>query len=107
MIEVLFFLVALHFIGDFPLQGVYLAENKGKNDYILFAHSFIWAGVISAGLLYFGIFSMWKTVFLVFFHFCIDRVKARGVSELYLTAQQALLFDQFLHFIQIIVVIII
>lgn len=107
MIEVLFFLVVLHFLGDFPLQGTYLAENKGKNDYLLFAHSFIWAGVISAGLLYFGMFALGKSAFLLVFHFCIDRINARGISELYLSAQQALVFDQFLHFVQIIFVVII
>jgi hypothetical protein len=106
MLTTLFFLLSLHFLADFPLQGSYLAENKGKDDYLLLAHSFIWAGTISAGLIYFGIFTTWKAAFLLIGHFCIDRVKARGLTTKYLTNQQALYVDQLLHFIQLVIIII-
>ena len=100
MIETLFFLIFLHYLGDFPFQGAYLAENKGKNDYLLLAHSFIWAGTISAGLLYFGMFALWSALFLVSGHFVIDRWKARKTSS----GNLVFLIDQFLHLIQIIIV---
>jgi hypothetical protein len=97
MIETLFFLIFLHYLADFPLQGSYLAENKGKDDYLLFAHSFIWAGTLSVGLLYFGIFAMWKAVFLLAGHFVLDRLKARhNMCSLYT--------DQAYHFLQIAIV---
>jgi len=57
MITTLFFLIALHFIADFPLQGEFLANMKGKFDYLLFSHAFMWSGVISAGLIYFSLFA--------------------------------------------------
>jgi len=97
MIQILFFLIFLHCLGDFPLQGQFLAENKGQNDYLLFAHSVIWAGTISAGLLYFGLFAMWKVLFLLIGHFIIDRWKAR----LQVSGQKSLMIDQGLHFVQI------
>lgn len=107
MLTTLFFLLSLHFLADFPLQGSYLAENKGKNDYLLLAHSFIWAGVLSAGLLYFGLFDLWKAIFLIIGHFLIDRFKARGEwSDMGVQDNHALLFDQLLHFIQIVFIII-
>ncbi len=31
-----------HYIGDYPLQGDFLATTKGKYIYSLFAHSFIY-----------------------------------------------------------------
>ena len=102
MIQTLFFLIFLHYLGDFPFQGQFLAENKGKNDYLLFAHAFIWAGTISAGLLYFGLFSVWKCFFLLVGHFIIDRWKAR----LPVSGQKEMMIDQVLHFVQIIIVII-
>jgi hypothetical protein len=101
VIQTMFFLIFLHYLGDFPMQGAYLAENKGKNDYLLFAHSFIWAGVISAGLLYFGMFAIWKVLFLIAGHFLIDRWKARKVDS----GNTELLIDQFLHGIQLAAVI--
>jgi len=106
MLVTLFFLLSLHFLGDFPLQGSYLAENKGKDDYLLLAHSFIWVGTISAGLIYFGIFTLWKAAFLLIGHFCIDRIKARGGWDYVLTNRQALYVDQLLHFIQIVFMVI-
>lgn len=102
MIQTLFFLIFLHYLGDFPLQGQFLAENKGKNDYLLFAHAFIWAGTISAGLLYFGLFATWKVLFLLIGHFVIDRGKAR----LQVSGQLELLIDQTLHFVQIVIILI-
>lgn len=106
MITTLFFLLVLHYIGDFPLQGQYLAENKGKNDYLLFAHSMIWSGVITAGLLWFGLYAPWKVAFLLMGHFAIDRIKARGMLDTWFTEEHALVLDQFVHFMQILVTII-
>lgn len=98
---ILLWLLYLHFLGDFPLQGAYLAENKGKNDYLLFAHSFIWAGTVSLGLYYFGMFSYLNFAFLLIGHFLLDRLKARkvGVNE-----QLTFVLDQTGHFIQLLAV---
>lgn len=99
--EILYFLMFLHYLADFPLQGSYLAENKGKSDYLLFAHAFIWSGIISIGLLYFNLFNISKACSLLFGHYFIDRWKARLNNS----GMKELVIDQVLHFIQIIMVI--
>ncbi len=43
MIEltILWWLLVAHFIADYALQSEYIAMNKGKDDYVLFAHAMI------------------------------------------------------------------
>lgn len=104
-----------HFIADYPLQGFFLAEWKSKSWYILFVHSFIWAGLVSCGLAAFGLYAAWKFFFLLIGHFVIDgwkcrtfetpehRVKTLGVV---ITGLQAFFIDQTLHVLQLLVVLI-
>jgi hypothetical protein len=94
----------LHFIADFPLQGEFLANMKGKYDYLLFAHSIIWAGVIMFGLMYFGKLHEWHFFFLWFGHYWIDRWKARKADKTFALTKD-LWIDQGLHFIQLAIVI--
>ena len=101
--EALAALIFAHFVSDFPLQGEFLANFKGKFDYLLFAHSVIWAGCITATLVLLGIFAWWKVAVLLVGHFCIDRWKARKVnSPSALTGD--LWMDQGLHLAQLILV---
>ena len=92
----------LHFIADFPLQGEFLANFKGKNDYILFSHCVIWSGSISIGLFILGLFAPWKLVMLLVGHFIIDRWKARKIDKTF-SLTKDLYIDQFLHLIQIVI----
>ena len=92
----------LHFVGDYPLQGEFLANFKGKYDYLLFCHAVIWTGTISAGLIYLGIFSYWKIAMLLIGHFLIDRWKARKINKEYALTKD-LWIDQGLHMVQIII----
>lgn len=94
------FLVFLHMLGDYPLQGEFLANFKGKHDYLLFCHCVIWTGCITAGLIYLGAFAWWKVIMLLVGHFFIDRWKARKKNkEKALT--EDLWIDQFLHLLQL------
>lgn len=103
---ILFWMIVLHYIADFPLQGQFLAEMKGKYDYLLFCHAMIWGGVISAGLLQLGFFAPWKAVMLVVGHFIIDRWKARKADKTYALTKD-LWVDQFLHTVQIFIALLI
>jgi len=101
--QMLFALIVAHYMGDFPLQGEFLANLKGSNDYLLFVHSVIWTGCICSVLVYFGIFAWWKVALLLGGHFIIDRFKARKEDKTdALTCD--LWIDQMLHFGQIILV---
>jgi len=90
----------LHFIGDYPLQSDFLANMKGKNDYLLLCHCIIWTGTISAGLVYLGLFAYWKVTMLLVGHFIIDRWKARKKDKKYALTFD-LWLDQLLHIVQI------
>lgn len=97
MNEIGFFLIVLHYLGDYPLQGTYLAMNKAHDDYLLFAHSMIWAGLICAGLYYFNMLESWKVIYLVVGHFAIDKAKCNIENPKY-TDQ---MLDQMLHMVQL------
>lgn len=70
-------LLTLNYIADYPLQGEWMSVAKKTDDYVLYVHSMIWAGVMSLGLYYLGILALWKFVFLFAGHFVCDRWKAR------------------------------
>jgi hypothetical protein len=103
MLYILFAAIVAHYIGDYPLQGAYLAKMKGKSDYILFCHTFIWTGCVSAVLAYFGVFVWWKAVSLLVGHFAIDRWKSRKTDKSNAMSSD-LWIDQGLHFAQILLV---
>jgi Protein of unknown function (DUF3307) len=93
-----------HYIGDYPLQGDFLANFKGKLDYVLFCHALIWTGCVCAVLGYFGVFAWWKAVFLLIGHFAIDRWKARKTDKTH-SLTKDLWIDQALHLGQIALVV--
>lgn len=98
----LIFLIFAHHIGDIALQSDWVAMNKGKYWFVLIWHCIIWAGCICIALEYFNSFSLWKPVFLVVGHYCIDLWKCRTSKKL---DEWRLIVDQMLHFIQLIIVI--
>lgn len=99
----LLLLIWLHFIGDYPLQGNFLADFKSKNDYILLCHSIIWTGTISLGLHFLGLLNIGKVFFLLIGHFWIDRWKARKKDKSKALTRD-LWIDQLLHMVQIVLV---
>lgn len=92
--------LGLHYIADFPLQGSFLAEMKGKYDYLLFAHAVIWAVVIAIGLNYFGLLSEWDFTILFIGHLYIDRWNARKKDKTFALTRD-LWIDQAIHMAQI------
>jgi len=88
-------------IGDYPLQGEFLANNKSKYNYILFCHAVIWTGCIVFGLWFIGMFAWWKFIMLLVGHFIIDWVKCHQIDK-NKTLTKDLWIDQGLHFIQLI-----
>lgn len=103
MLTTLFAATVAHFVADFPLQGDFVANFKGKNDYILFCHAIIWTGCVCAVLGFFGIFAWWKVAFLLVGHFFIDRWKARKEDKTYALTHD-LWKDQAMHFAQVVLV---
>ena len=42
----LLWLILAHLLGDFPLQGDFIAKYKGKSWYIMLVHCTIWTGLV-------------------------------------------------------------
>lgn len=95
MINLLWLLLA-HYIADYPLQGEFLAQTKGKYFYSLLVHSIIYGLTISFALNYMGAFALYKAFILVVSHIVIDYKKATAKNkDKALTTY--LYIDQLLH----------
>lgn len=98
--EMIYIFLFLHALADYPLQGDFLAQFKGKNWIAMTAHCLIWSGVIFLGLKAYGLTHAWTFPFLFFGHMAIDKWKCnRAGNGKELTTD--LLIDQLLHFAQI------
>lgn len=100
MIWTILLLIGAHCIADYPLQGEFLANFKGKFDYLLLMHSIIWGTVIAITLKYLGLYADWKFIFLIAGHFIIDRWKARKEDKTDALTWD-LWIDQLLHALQL------
>jgi hypothetical protein len=101
--KLLLALTVAHLIGDFPLQGNFLALNKGKYDFLLFVHALIWTGCVCAVFASLDQFSWGVAAFLLVGHFMIDRWKARRKDKTDALTED-LWLDQSLHFLQLAIV---
>lgn len=100
MIKNLLFVFMAHMTGDYLFQSDYLAGNKGKDNYILLAHSILYTvGVmIIAYVMGIGLSST-DLLILSAVHFPIDYIKARGITPKYMGDKNALIFDQLIHYL--------
>lgn len=100
MFEVLFFGVCAHYIGDFPLQGDFVAMNKGKYWYVMLAHCIIWAACICVVLKFYGLFAPWKIAALIIPHYLTDLWKCRKPKTP--EAWKYIYPDQAIHLLQVV-----
>lgn len=90
-------LLIAHSLGDYFLQTDYLATNKGKDNYILCIHSILYTFAI--GLIFGnGISQLWYWIILLT-HILIDYVKARGITPKIMGGKNALILDQVIHYL--------
>ena len=96
MIENILWILLAHYVADYPLQGDFLAQTKGKYWYSLFVHSIIYSLVVALTLKLLGVFAIWKVAVLILSHLVIDYKKSNAVNkEKALTSY--LYIDQSLH----------
>lgn len=100
-------LVYAHLLGDYPLQGQFLSEQKGKNNILLVTHAIIWTGTIAlAGhLLGFNI-DLIDISLLFVVHLIADWLKATGklwYANMDDLKGGGLLIDQSIHIVQLLV----
>ena len=100
-VELIFVLMGLHCLADYPLQGEFVANFKGKLGLIMVAHCFIWTLCIYFGLWVFKLNHFAQLPFLFFGHYAIDSWKcSRSGNGKELGSD--LLIDQMLHVTQIV-----
>jgi len=95
--ELFYWLVIAHYLADFPLQGDFIAANKGKRWYLLAAHCAIWTGIVSMPLALLGGWAWWKIAMLFVGHYLCDRWKARQANGPW----HLIYFDQAFHGLQL------
>lgn len=102
------FLILLfaHLIADYPLQGSFLAEMKGKNFILLATHAGIWTGTVLLAAHFLGYsVDLWDVFILFSVHAAADYMKARPLS-FYKNLNPltwGLAIDQSIHVVQIVV----
>lgn len=102
-------LMFAHLLADYPLQGEFLANMKGKNLIVLVSHAGIWTGCIAVAGYLLGFDVGYLDVALLFSVHCVaDHLKAD--NKLWYKNMDALkgglLSDQLIHVGQIILFII-
>ena len=100
MTKMLLFVLMAHMTGDYLFQSDYLAGNKGKDNYILLAHSILYTVGVMIVAYIMGIeLSLIALLILPIVHFPIDYIKARGITPKYMGDKKALVFDQLTHYL--------
>ena len=96
MKEPIVWILLIHFIADYPLQGDFLAQTKGKNFYSLFVHSMIYSLMMLICLEIFGSRSFFNFPVLLISHMAIDYIKANAKNK-ERALKEYLYIDQALH----------
>ena len=87
MIEIIIKLIFCHMVGDYVLQGDFIAQTKGTNWYHLLVHCILYC------LPFYIVFGLdWKLLLIFISHIIIDSLKARYKKINYV-------HDQVLHFL--------
>lgn len=69
-----------HMVCDYPLQGAFLSDMKGKNWLLLLSHAIIQAGAISLVAFVFHRFHPWVFWWILGTHGVMDAIKARWMN---------------------------
>jgi Protein of unknown function (DUF3307) len=101
-------LVFAHLLADYPLQGQFISDMKGKNIIILITHVGIWTGCVSVAGILVGLSIGLSDITLLFVvHAIADHLKA--TNKLWYkkldSLKGGLLVDQLIHIGQIILLI--
>ncbi len=102
MILQLFILIYAHCMGDMIFQSDFIAKNKGKSILPMLSHITIYTGTVLIALIFTGMYSWWKPLFLLLGHLAIDSWKSRVPKDK--EHWNCLYYDQAMHLAQIVAV---
>ncbi len=100
-------LIFAHFIGDWSMQHEWVAQNKSKYWFVMFAHCMVWTACICFVLEYLGLLTAWKAVFLFAGHYLMDYWKCKVYDRTPFCEQKTykhLYIDQLWHILQCVMV---
>jgi hypothetical protein len=104
----IYYLLLVHFVGDFIFQHRWMAQNKSHNQFALLSHIFVYSSVLTAGLYYLMPEVVPLSTFIMFIafnaiaHYATDAVTSKITSFLWDKKQTYLFFctigfDQLIH----------
>ncbi len=101
--EIFFWLLFAHMIGDMSFQTTFIAHNKGKYFFLMFAHIMIYLGTIGIALHLLNIFSWYAIVWIGIGHWAMDLWKSRQPKDDEHFYQ--IYIDQGWHYLQLLMVV--
>lgn len=90
-------LLFAHCLGDYLFQSNYIAINKGKDNYLLFVHSVLYT--LAVYMVFGTVMSSLGYWVILLSHVFIDYIKARGITPKKYGESSALIIDQLLHYL--------
>ena len=99
-LRMIIFLVIAHCVGDYLFQSSYLALNKGKDKYLLFVHSILYAfGVILTAYIFTIEITILQILALFITHMIIDYSRTNNTVVEILGEKRVLVVDQIVHYL--------
>ncbi len=99
-LRMIIFLVIAHCVGDYLFQSSYLALNKGKDKYLLFVHSILYAfGVILTAYIFTIEITILQILGLFITHMIIDYSRTNNTVVEILGEKRVLVVDQIAHYL--------
>ncbi len=104
----IYYLLLMHFLADFPFQLRWMAENKSHSQFALITHILTYGSVLTAGLYYMMPIGLPLSAFVMFIffnlivHYVTDSITSKITSFLWKKNQTYLFFctigfDQLIH----------
>ena len=99
-LRMIIFIIIGHCVGDYLFQSSYLAVNKGKDKYLLFIHSVLYAfGVILTAYIFTIEISILQILALFITHMIIDYSRTNNTVVEILGEKRVLVVDQIVHYL--------
>ena len=86
-----------HCLGDYLFQSNYIATNKGKDNYLLFVHGVLYT--LAVYIVFGTLMSSLAYWVILISHIVADYIKARGITPKKYGDEGALVIDQILHYL--------
>ena len=99
-LRMIIFIIIGHCVGDYLFQSSYLALNKGKDKYLLFVHSILYAfGVILTAYIFTIEITILQILALFITHMIIDYSRTNNTVVEILGEKRVIIVDKIVHYL--------